>query len=71
MLDAEEPGARDLLLKDMRATFTSDEGVRVLMLLEKSVLLAAIPNGSGEGALREHNAVRNFVLNLRRLVAHG
>jgi len=52
-------------------TFTTDEGVKALMLMEKSVLLAGVPNGSSDGALREMNAVRNFVLDIRRIVSNG
>lgn len=63
--------AREQLEADLIETFTSETGLRALKLFEKSVLLSAQPNGSSDGALRETNAVRNFVLEIRRLVSHG
>jgi hypothetical protein len=67
----EDPYAADSLEADLALTFQSDAGLRVLKLFEKSVLLAGIPNGVSDSALRETNAVRNFVLEIRRLVAHA
>lgn len=61
----------DLLEADLIEAFTTESGLRALMLLEKSVLCAGVPNGASESALREMNAVRNFVFDIRRIVAHG
>lgn len=60
----------DALEADLIETFQSESGLRVLKLFEKSVLLRAVPNGCGDGALRENNAVRNFVLEIRRLASN-
>lgn len=60
----------EVLSADIIETFTTDEGLRVLKLFEKAVLQVGQPNGSSDSALRELNAVRNFVLEIRRIVAH-
>lgn len=65
------PVAADSLEDDISRTFSTDEGLRVLILLEKAALLSSVPDGSDDRALREANAVRNFVLEIRRLVTHG
>lgn len=65
------PEMAEALEADVIETFSTDAGLRVLKLFEKSTLLTAQPNGCSEGALREANAVRNFVLNIRRIVSHG
>ena len=65
------PAAAESLMGDIADTFKSDEGLRVLILLEKATLLSSVPDGSDDCALREANAVRNFVLELRRYVTHG
>lgn len=67
----EGAAAADELTDAIVKTFTTDQGLKVLMLFEKSVLFAAAPNGSSDGALREMNAVRNFILEIRRYVANG
>ncbi|MGC0225153.1 hypothetical protein [Pseudooceanicola nitratireducens] len=56
---------------DIAELFRTETGLRVLKLMEKSVLYQGIPNGSPDGALREMNAVKNFVLEIRRYVSHG
>lgn len=56
---------------DIAEAFTSETGLRVLKLLEKSVLKASQPNGSSDSALREFNAVRNFVLDIERIVSNA
>lgn len=61
----------ETLEADLIETFTSESGLRVLRLFEKSILLSSQPNGAPEGALRETNAVRNFVLELRRIVSNA
>ncbi len=63
--------AAETLEADLIECFTDDVGLRVLKLFEKSVLLLPVPNGSSDGALREMNAVRNFVHEIRRIVSHG
>lgn len=68
---AENAESADQLEADIVETFTSETGLRVLKLMEKSVLLGSVPNGASDSALREMNAVRNFVLEIRRLVTHG
>lgn len=68
---AENPQGAQSLEDDIAKTFTTDEGLRVLLLFENSILKSELPNGSDDRALREHNAVRNFVLEIRRIVAHG
>lgn len=70
-LRSEDPAVSDALEADLIDIFTSEEGLRVLKMLEKAVIFAGIPNGAAEGALREANAVRNFVLNIRRIVGNG
>lgn len=70
-LNSENPEGAELLKEDLRKTFHTEEGLRVLKMLEKSVLHVGVPNGASDGALREMNAVRNFVLEIRRLVANG
>lgn len=67
----ENPEGSEMLEADIVETFTTDEGLRVLLMLEKAVLLSSVPDGSDDRALREKNAVANFVLEIRRLVAHG
>lgn len=59
------------LVADLIETFSTESGLKTLILLEKSVLYAALPAGSPDGALRELNAQRNLVLAIRRLVANG
>lgn len=56
---------------DLIETFSTESGLNTLILLEKSVLYAALPAGSPDGALRELNAQRNLVLAIRRIVANG
>lgn len=51
--------------------FQTENGIKFLIMLEKAVLLSGISNGMSDSALRERNAVRNFVLNLRSIVANG
>jgi hypothetical protein len=67
----ETPEGAEQLYADIIETFTSEQGLRVLKLMEKSVLFAGVPNGAPDSALREINAVRNFVLEIRRLVSNG
>lgn len=67
----ENPEGAEALEDDLRTVFRTEEGLRVLKLLEKSTLYQGIPNGSPDSALRESNAVRNFILEIRRYVAHG
>lgn len=61
----------DSLEADIAELFSSEMGLRVLILLEKSTLFVGAPDGAPDSALREHNAVRNLVLEIRRYVAHG
>ncbi len=68
---AEDPKSADSLEADLIETFSGEAGLRVLKLLEKSTLLLGIPNGASDSALREANAVRNFVLEIRRIVANA
>lgn len=67
----ENPQGADGLEADLIKVFTSDEGLRVLKLFEKSILYRSIPDGSEDRALREANALRNHVLEIRRIVSHG
>lgn len=67
----EGPEMSEGLARDVAETFSTAEGLRVLIMLEKSTLLCSVPDGADDRALREANAVRNFVLELRRYVAHG
>ena len=67
----ENPEGAELLESDIVKVFHSEEGLRVLKLLEKSTLKTSVPDGSDDRALRESNAVRNFVLELERIVSHG
>lgn len=61
----------DELSNDLVKTFTTPEGLKVLMMMEKSVLYTGVSDGSPDSALREANAVRNFVLEIRRIVSNG
>lgn len=67
----EQPESAEFLEADLIETFSTEEGLRVLKLFEKSVLSVALPGGADDRALRELNAVRNFVLEIRRIVSHG
>lgn len=67
----EGPAASESLAADIAATFSTPEGLRTLIMLEKATLLSSVPDGADDRALRESNAVRNFVLEIRRYVAHG
>jgi hypothetical protein len=67
----ENPEGAEQLTADVIETFTTPEGLRVLKLMEKSVLFAGVSNGAPDSALREINAVRNFVLEIRRIVSNG
>lgn len=68
---AENPEGAEKLSADIAKTFTTEEGLRVMKLMEKSVLFAGVQNGASDSALREINAVRNFVLEIRRIVSNG
>ena len=57
--------------KNLVDLFSSDLGIKVLIFLQKSVLESSLPPDANDSALREHNGVRNFVLELRSIVAHG
>lgn len=63
--------AAEILEADLIETFKTDFGLRVLKLFEKSVIDRGLPNGADERALREMNAVRNFVMEIRRIVSNG
>lgn len=68
------PGAEktaDQLRAIIADTFTSEIGIKALMLFEKAALNAVVPNGGSESALRETNAVRNFVADIRRIVSNA
>lgn len=67
----EGPVAAESLEADVAEVFGTDAGLRVLFLMEKSVLFSSVPDGSDDRALREKNAVSNFVLEIRRYVTHG
>ena len=65
------PDLSDQALEITHNALTSDNGLKLLKLLENSILLSSPPNGVSDSALREMNAVRNFVLELRRLATNG
>ena len=67
----EDPKAADMLETDLVTLMSSEIGLRVMKLFEKSVLNFPMPNGADDCALREFSAVRNFVLEIRRIDAHG
>lgn len=69
-MERRNPAGADLLRADIADVFNTEAGLRVLILFENAVLKSAIPNGSSDSALREANAVRNFVLEIRRIVAN-
>lgn len=66
-----DPEAAASLEADIIQTFTSEEGLRVLKLLEKAVLMVALDQDASVGALQQLNANRNLVLEIRRIVANG
>jgi hypothetical protein len=68
---SENPEGAEKLTADIAKVFTTEEGLRVMKLMEKSVLFAGVSNGASDSALREINAVRNFVLEIRRIVSNG
>lgn len=68
---SEWPEEADALMTDLVELFSSEKGLRVLLLLTKATVEMSVANGADERALRENNAVRNFVLDIRRIVAHG
>ncbi|WP_065325801.1 hypothetical protein [Tritonibacter mobilis] len=70
-MQSENPEGAEDLRDALHATFATEEGLKALMLMEKSVLYIGVPDGSPDGALRELNAVRNFVLEIRRYVSNG
>jgi hypothetical protein len=70
-LRSENPDGADLLEADLIEVFTTEKGLRVLKMLEKSVLKSPCPDGSDDRALREKNAVMNFVLDIERIVSNG
>lgn len=65
------PDGANAIMADIAETFSTDEGLRVLILFENSVLKCALPNGSSDSALREANALRNFVLEIMRIVSNA
>lgn len=67
----ENPEGADLLEADLAEIFSDEKGLRVLKLMEKSILNRVEKLGASDSALREINAVRNFVAEIRRYVAHG
>ena len=68
---SENPQGADGLEADIIQTFSTPEGLRVLKLLEKSILKTAEPLGSPVSALLEANAMRILTLEIRRIVSHG
>lgn len=67
----EGPDIAASLEADMIECFTTEAGLKVLKLFEKAVLLSAPKANAPDSALREMNAVRSFVLEIRRIVANG
>ncbi len=67
----ENPEGAATLEADMHSTFTTPEGLRVLKMFEKAVLYRSEPLGESNCALRESNAARNLILEIRRIVSHG
>lgn len=65
------PEGAEVLEADIIEIFSSEAGLRVLKLFENSILFRSIPIEESDRALRSHNAVRQFVLELRRIVAHA
>lgn len=51
--------------------FTSDNGLKFMNLLDIAVLQISLEPGVSDSALRELNAQRNFVNDLRRIIAYG
>lgn len=70
-MHAENPKGADSLEADLIDIFSDDKGLRVLKLFEKAVLLRPMPSSADDRALREWSAVRNFVLEIRRIIANG
>ncbi|WP_170759980.1 hypothetical protein [Ruegeria lacuscaerulensis] len=70
-LRSENPDGADLLEADLIEVFSDEKGLRVLKLLEKAVVKSPCPDGSDDRALREKNAVMNFVLDIERIVSNG
>lgn len=65
------PDGAEQLARDIYDIFSTEQGLRVLILFEKAVLHLGMPEGADPRALQEWNGARNFNLELRRLVAHG
>lgn len=70
-MGSENPEGADELRDVLHSVFTTDDGLKALIFMERSVLYVGVPDGAPDGALRELNAVRNFVLEIRRIVSHG
>lgn len=65
------PEVADNMHLDIRETFNTPQGARVLELLINSILFAMPPSGCDDRALREIHGQRLLVGELRRLAAHG
>jgi hypothetical protein len=67
----ENPSGSESLEADIAMTFGTESGLRVLKLLEKAVLNSPVPLGASDSALREINAARHIVNELRRYASNG
>ncbi len=66
-----EPALADRYFADIHACFATEEGTRVMELLEKAVLLTPEPPGCSDRALREKNGQRLLIAEIRRIVKHS
>lgn len=64
------PEGREQAEADLVQVFTSEEGLRVLNLMRIAVSLRCDPLGADDRALRETNAIRNFVAELTRIATN-
>lgn len=70
-LRLDNPEGAESLMDDLKKTFSTEEGLRVLLLFEKSIFFRANPVECSDRALQHDNSLRNFHLELRRLITHG
>lgn len=67
----DQPKEAELLRQDIQQIFGTEQGARVLILLKNAVLMASLPAEASDRALREHNAQKTLINDLRRIVANA
>lgn len=70
-LRVENPDGADKIVAGMIDIFTSENGRKFMNLLDISILQISLNPEVSDRALREHNAHRNLVNDLRRIISNG